>query len=410
MANHLFSGRGTPGQWNDPQNWAGGVLPGIADNAIVFGNAAVTMNGTATLGNVMILGNTQATFNGTLTAMGAGNCAGFMVCDDASATFAPGSALNVPLGAFEVGYDDDGSFLAIGTQASPTVIHSANSTIGRTAVATGTVTMNDTTWNNDGVLFLGLAGEASLNVIDGAQVHIGNNMAMAFYATSTSTLTLSSGATMTVGGAATIGGGGPTPGVHGVASVTINSGSELDVKYGVTINAGSSVTMQGGTFSAADVNASMNILQGATVSGYGTLASPRINGLLQDQGHVESHGGTLVIAGAVNGTGTMQIDSGSAISLTGSMVLLPTISFQGTAATLELSHGMNVASQIVGFAVGDQIEMAGIDGANWSAATNALKLTEGGKVVDTLHLQGSYSTDTFTVAQQSGLGVITFHS
>ena len=80
-----FSGKGLAGDLADPRNWAGGVVPGIADTALIKINVGAPIGGTFAVNNMMLLGTEKITFTGTLDTAGVGACQGLMVCDGAEA-------------------------------------------------------------------------------------------------------------------------------------------------------------------------------------------------------------------------------------------------------------------------------------------------------------------------------------
>lgn len=407
MANFFFTGHGAQGNWSDPNNW-GGTLPGAADSALVMTPSSLVMNGTATLGNVMILGSSNITFNGSMTALASGSCFGFMVCDNAVATFAPGSTLNVPTGALQVGFGGQGNFVAQGTAALPTLIHTNSSTIGRSPIAGGTVTIDHATWLNDTNIFMGFQGQGTLNVINGGQVQIGRNLAVGFTHGATGTINLASGGDLSVGASAGLAGGGMNA-TTGSATVNVGSGSVFTVSDVLRMYTGSIINMIGGTVSIG-TSGQIQENAGAKIVGNGVISVPATQGFGL-YGTLEAQGGSLTVTGNVTGQGLVQIDAGSTINITGTTLAAGSISFAGAGATLELAQGAYVPAPITGFAAGDQIEMAGVTAANWNATTDVLRLTgAGGKGIDSLHLQGSYAADTFVVSQHAGLGVITFHS
>jgi len=78
-------------------------------------------------------------------------------------------------------------------------------------------------------------------------------------------------------------------------------------------------------------------------------------------------------------------------------------------ATLELTHGSNVTAAISGFSLGDVIAMANVNAVSFAAATGMLTLSENGVKVDTLHLLGSFTGDTFGVQQTAADAIISLH-
>ena len=76
---------------------------------------------------------------------------------------------------------------------------------------------------------------------------------------------------------------------------------------------------------------------------------------------------------------------------------------------MELTHGAHVSAAISGFAIGDLIAMANVDAASFNATTGILTLSEHGLKVDSLHLLGNFTGDTFSVQQTVADAVISLH-
>jgi T5SS/PEP-CTERM-associated repeat protein len=408
MATMTYSGGGLTGNWSDPLNWSGGVAPGITDTALVHGGPGTTVTSTVSVSNIMLIGGETVTFDNTVNTYGLGACTGFMVCINSTAVFAPGSTLNDAGGALLVGVGGVGGFVAQGTASQATIIHSNNATIGKSAIASGTVTIDGATWNNDKVVFLGYMGQGALNVLNGGQVNIAGNLAMGFAAGAVGQATLSSGGTITVMGAAALGGGDPnTP--FGTSLLTVNAGSLFDVKNLARVETGSAIHMAGGTVSVGDTSAWMTVFAGAQISGFGTVTT-RAGGQMDNEGTIKATGGTLQINGVAFGQGTMQIGDHSTIAITAGSLYQSSIAFSGVDANLALAHGTVVKAEIDGFTTGDTISMAGIDHATWSSVAQSLTLSSAGHIVDTLHVAGSYAGDVFNVSQVNGVGVISVSS
>ena len=87
-----FSGKGQPGDLLDPKNWYGGVVPGIDNSALITINVGGPVGGTFSVNNLMLLGSESIVFTGTVDTAGVGACQGVMICEGATATFAPGAS------------------------------------------------------------------------------------------------------------------------------------------------------------------------------------------------------------------------------------------------------------------------------------------------------------------------------
>jgi len=142
-----FSGKGLTGNLLDPHNWAGGVVPGVDNTALITMNVGGPVAGTVSVNTVMLLGSEAITFTGTLDTAGVGACTGMMVCDGASAIFAPGATLN-DANVLIVGNDAVGTLVAQGSGTTHSVIHTVTANLGKQDDGVGTVTIDDAVWMN----------------------------------------------------------------------------------------------------------------------------------------------------------------------------------------------------------------------------------------------------------------------
>jgi fibronectin-binding autotransporter adhesin len=220
-------------------------------------------------------------------------------------------------------------------------------------------------------------------------------------------VTLTSGRRLTVGSFARIGDAGAHS--SGSATVAVDTGSVFDVKQSLCVFSGGTVALNGGSVSGADTSGTVDVAAGGSISGHGVLSVGDGTTLI-DYGSVTATGGTLEIGASILGVGALHIDAGSTAKIDGSSVSLASIAFDGPGGTLSLATGAAVTSSITGFTFGDQISMAGVDKAVWSAAKGTLTLTDQGHAVDTLHLGGSYAGDLFDVQQSHNGTVITLHA
>jgi T5SS/PEP-CTERM-associated repeat protein len=395
-----FSGKGQAGDLLDPDNWVGDVVPGVSDTALITMNVGGPVGGTFDVNNVMLLGTETITFTGTLDTAGVGACQGLMVCDGAVAVFAPGATLNDG-NVLIVGNDAVGSLLAEGSGATHSVINSVDANVGKQDDAVGTVTIDDGVWKNSGHAIIGDAGVGTLNVVDNGSVSFGGSVAMAVDARSSGTMTIASGGSVVVAGALDVGSAA-------TAVVSVGTGSHLTVDLALSVGAGGTVDIAGGLVAGGVTADCVRVLAGGVIAGHGVLAAP--DGVaIQDNGIIRASGGTLEVDGNVSGTGAIQIAAGSIANITSSSLKLAGIAFIGPTATLELAHGSNVTAAISGFSLGDVIAMANVNAVSFAAATGMLTLSENGVKVDTLHLLGSFTGDTFGVQQTAADALITLH-
>ena len=129
-----------------------------------------------------------------------------------------------------------------------------------------------------------------------------------------------------------------------------------------------------------------------------------ITGQIINNGTIETTGSAR-LAGTieVGFGGLMRIDAGATLTLEGAVGVGNKIAFASNVGLLDLSGVTNFGATINGFSAGDTIVVAaGIDTVAFGADDNALTLSAGGTVVETLDLAGIYTGETFAVAP--GLG------
>ncbi len=395
-----FSGLGQAGNLLDPNNWAHGVVPGINDTALITTNTGAPMSGIFSVNNMMLLGSETITFNGTLNTAGVGACKGFMVCDGATAVFAPGAVLNDG-NVMIVGNEAAGTVLVQGTGATHGVINTGRANIGKQAAGVGIVTIDGGVWKDAGNVIIGDAGSGTLNVIDNGVVTIGGNAVMGCDTGATGNMTIASGGSVSVAGGFHLL-GGPA---HGTAKVSVGAGGNLTAGESLTVGTGSALNLTGGSVIAGITKGCIDVQAGGVISGYGRIALK--DGMaIDDDGLIRAAGGTLELDGNIHGSGTIQIGANSEAMLTGGKLWLSGIAFIGPGATLALAHGASVGAAISGFALGDIIAMAGVDTVSFNATNGMLTLSNQGVQVDRLHLTGSFAGDTFAVHQSAAGALI----
>jgi T5SS/PEP-CTERM-associated repeat protein len=403
-----FSGNGQPGDLLDSKNWDGGVVPGIANSALITINVGGPVSGIFSVNNLMLLGTESITFTGTIDTAGVGACQGVMICEGAAATFAPGAVLNDG-GVLIVGNDAAGSLVALGKGTTHSVLDSVNANIGKQDAGIGTVTIDDSVWTDSGHVYVGDMGTGTLNVVDNGAVSFGGDMAMAAAAGSEGKMTIASGGSVTVTGGLLVGGAAND---SGTASVKVGTSSSLTVGRGLEVGAGSELDLKGGTVTGGATAGCIGTEAGGlragagVISGYGTLAT-RAGAPVYDDGIIRASGGSLTVAGNISGEGSVQIAANSVAALTGGALTLAGIAFIGADATLSLAQGAKVTAAIAGFAIGDIIAMAKVDAVSFNPTTGSLVLLDQGAKIDSLHMVGNFAGDTFNLSQTTAGAVIT---
>ena len=397
-----FDGKGQPGNLLDPKNWAGGVVPGIGDTALITTNIGGPFAGTFSTNNMMLLGSEKIVFEGTLDTAGVGACKGLMVCDGATAVFTPGAVLNDG-NVMIVGNNAVGTLLAQGTGTTHSVLNTVDGNIGKQAAGVGTVCIDDAIWNNSGHVVVGDSGNGTLNIMDGGKVTVGGNFDVGAHTGATGLISVGAGS-VAVGGALNIGGAAATA---GSGTFDVGAGGAVTVGGNLGIGATGQLNLAGGSVTdTVGSTGQIGIWSGATVSGFGSITAA--NGTnIDDQGVIRASGGTLAINGMICGSGTIEIGANSTAAInSNSLKLAGGISFIGANADLTLTHGLAVNGPISGFAIGDILSMASVDAVSFNAANGILTLSEHHAFVENLHFTGTFAGDMFTIHQQNGMGMI----
>jgi hypothetical protein len=186
---------------------------------------------------------------------------------------------------------------------------------------------------------------------------------------------------------------------------------------------GANIVLDGGALT----DVSGIYLGGGTITGHGTVttgngASTDLNG----PGTVTASGGALTFVNAVDGGGTAQattyeIDSGATLAFDAgvgnvAIPLDPTVNFQGTNATLDLTgEGKNEKTEFYGvvtnFVAGDQILVQGSgkagDTAVYNQTNNTLYILNGGKIIDQIQFSESIVGQPFKVTENGNIDDVT---
>jgi hypothetical protein len=395
-----YLGNGQSGVWSDPLNWTNGLVPGAADTALITRSAV--LNGPIEVGTLMLLGTETITIDGAVKTDSTNTCESFMVCDQATANFQPGSSL-IDAGGFEVGVDAVGTASiagAAGTAAAANV-NVAVMKIGQFAPGVGTLNVAGGMTDAGGA-YVGLYGHGTLNVTGTGQAHFLSGLVVGAHSGAVGVLNLSGSAVVDANLVAIGTSVAGAPGGTGTANIA--GQATLSCGEGVVVCDGSAVVLNGGNLVAGSQGNGVQIATGASVSGVGAVTSAahgvRVDGVLAVAG------GTLVVTGNLSGMGAVQIGAGATLDLVASRINLPGIAFLGSSGTLELTAGVAGAFAIDGFGSGDRIVMAGIDQANWNSANHVLSLSEHGQVMDKLTLPGVAADAVFQVTPGNSGSVI----
>jgi T5SS/PEP-CTERM-associated repeat protein len=404
MSNTLtitYAGHGHAGNWSDPLNWAGGVVPGAANTAVF--NTSATLNGLIEVNNLMLLGTETITVNGQVKTDNTNVCQSFMACEGAAITFTPGSSL-LDAGGFITGIDAGANVTvdgAAGTSAAATIT-CTNLKLGQADDGSGTLTVAGVV-NNSGATYVGLEGQGVLNISGNGQCNL-TGLTLGYEAGANGQLNLTGNAEVDVSGWAVIGTSvANAPGGNG--TVTLGTGTSFFADHGFYVSDNSAVHLQGGTLLAGPDSVGLQVRAGGTVSGNGTITATAKS--VMDNGTITATGGTLSITGNVNGIGVLQIGASSTLDITASRITLPAIAFVGADATLQLTTGITGTFAIAGFAAGDSLVMANISSLNWNGTADVLTLYENKHAVDRFTMTGVPANATFALSASTGGSVIT---
>ena len=404
-----FTGQGQIGTWSDKQNWAGHIVPGSANVALLNGVGPETFTGPISVGTIMLLGASNVAFDGIVNTSGVGFCQGIMVCNGGTMTFNAGSTLNDLAGSLNIGVHAVGSFTANGTAGRPTVINTAKALVGQYAQGVGTITIDDATWNASETAVIGFNGTGSLDVRDAGTANIGGSLSIATHGNSVGSVTIEAGSTINVGAGVGLG-MVEADQSHGSGTLTINAGGTLNVGKYLFEGPSSSLVLHGGSVNLGTSGQGwIDLRSGGTISGYGTLSS--MSNKLLDDGVIKAQGGTLEIKSNVSGSGSIDIGANSTAKLDGSTIQASIIDFTGANGALELQSASHATSEINGFAAGDKIVFdTMIDSVKWQPGTGSLAISSAGHVVDTLHLGGIATSALFDLQHANGSSIISLHN
>jgi hypothetical protein len=134
---------------------------------------------------------------------------------------------------------------------------------------------------------------------------------------------------------------------------------------------------------------------GALIQGAGNILAPVLN-----DGLIEAKAGyNLDLADAITGTGTIQIDPGCRVELSGQVAASQTVSFTATGETLRLDSALGFAAQVANMASGDMIDVAGTPVTSVALSNGTLVLGTGAgqfRLDSTAPLAGAFEVGTDT--------------
>ena len=110
-------------------------------------------------------------------------------------------------------------------------------------------------------------------------------------------------------------------------------------------------------------------------------------------------GGELVLTQAISGAGTIAVGDGGALEVGAATAASIAMTFDSGKGLLSLAHPSTFAAAIKGFADGDVIDLIGLSATSaMLGAGDSLVIEDGGHVVATLRLTGTYAGARFAAA------------
>jgi fibronectin-binding autotransporter adhesin len=388
--------------------------------------AGTTLN--ASSGDTLTLAG-AASFAGTVAGTGTLALAG------GTQSFNAGAALSVSnvalLGSDTANMNESLGFGGKFSAGASTNLEIAS---GDTFMLSGAVTLAGTV-GGGGTLFFSHGSEvidsgAALNV---AQWQIGGTASASvneslgyagnFLEWKETTLAIAATDQLSLTGSANLAGSLLGAGTLALSNATLNGlviGGSVTLEDGGTVHETGIVTVGGITSAAATlaiaagasyrIDGNVNIAQGASASSAiddngllikdaGTGTS-KIDVAVVDDGSIEAASGTLELAKAVSGTGSMTVDANATLEIAagGSAASGLQMIFNGTDATLALGKGVAFGATIEGFVAGDTIDLLRTKATTATLESGDQLVVQNGKTtVVTLQLTGDYIGYTFSV-------------
>jgi hypothetical protein len=145
---------------------------------------------------------------------------------------------------------------------------------------------------------------------------------------------------------------------------------------------------------------------GLITAGSGTL---QFMSGLTNNGTVVDSSASLVLNGAVSGTGTLSIGAGAAVSLLGGASSGQTVDFLASGGELSVKSPLAFLGTIAGFGGSDVITLTKTAETGYGFANGVLTVEDGSSTVASLTFAGSYAMQDFSVTTNiHGNTVITY--
>lgn len=309
-------------------------------------------------------------------------------------------------------------------------VTAGNATIGNQAGSSGAINVaggdllvaNETASSSE--LTVGAAGTGELALSDAANVTVGvaladlpnsnrvadtGSLIVGGAAGGSGVVSITSGASLEVDGSSFVG-------QSGAGAVEVGAGAGDTGLFAMTgtlaIGADGTVTLGG---AGALVRASaVTVAQGGTLAGAGTLSG--VGGgndtvmlaSIANDGTIAASGGSLLVYGAVSGSGTLMATSGSELTLQAGVATGQTLQF-GQNAEVTLNDAGGFGATIEGFSASDTLTLGSMpafqSGTATLGANNLLTVTEGSQTEQLQFDPGqNFSGDSFQLSADGSWG------
>ncbi len=419
---------------------AGGTQIG-GDSLLVSGGSSFSGAGGVTIARFFErAGTLSATGTGASVTVGGGLAVGgegslFAISGGAHATVAasPGQAIIIDTGA-SVSLTNAGSMLSTSGAALQ---------VGDALGGTGTITGGGTLVISDGgtlvssggsgtvglqslsaIIGNGATGEAASTVLvsgrDAASGlaafwQVNDGLEIGYSAADAASLSVSLGGTVSVTGTLALGTQGSTLRVDGAGSLVKAAELETFGRTDTVITNGAVISAQSAL--VGDVSLGGGALKVAGLLDVGWMGSVVGSGTIRatmtqiDQGSAVVASGKLGVMGGISGAGSLVVDGGGTLVLTGPGAVTAGLSFLAGGGMVETGAPAKLASLITGWSAGDVIDLTQVSVSRESYSGGTLSLFgASGHALSSLHFAGALTGANFTLsADGHGGTLIGFH-
>ncbi len=169
--------------------------------------------------------------------------------------------------------------------------------------------------------------------------------------------------------------------------------------YSGSLAEGATGTLVVGNTLAGAQEGALTVEAGYAIAGHGTIGGVAGNSVIDTGTITASGGGTLNLALAASGTGTLALDTGTALIAHGAVSVENILFNTGGNETLGFLAPASVTGTIAGFGAADVIDIENQKVKAVSFANNTLSLLGAhGSVLETLDFAGAYATGNFVLS------------